>query len=84
MSRCVQAVPADAMHHVQFGDELLDPARPSVIQMDWTFGSVKHDESQELKVMGMVKGDKHFVSVEMERTFSYALVCSNVCASDRP
>ena len=52
---CVQARSGDAMHHVQPRDELFDPARPTVIQMDYTFG-----RQELLKVMDMIHAAKGF------------------------
>ena len=83
------------MHRVQPRGEFVEPALPTVIQMDYTLGNESPDKSQELKVIGMintatgfagatapVKG-RTFVSRDGANIF-HMLVCSEVCAADRP
>ena len=98
--RCVQARSADAMQQVLPRDELFGPARPTVIQMDFSFGGDSQNKSQVTRVEGdgldqyshgfcwsdcySREGRKTCVFVEMGRTCSHALVCSEVCDSDRP
>ena len=50
----MQARSPVSMHRVQLYDEMFDPARATVLEMDYTFGSDSLDTSEELTVVGTI------------------------------